>query len=423
MTKIHILTGVQSKKLVYVFDFVFRQLLGIDFEVTNDALAFEKSSHQAKLNYSKETIPLTIPIVTCSDYFAEFSMEEIPQIESTFRFEEQQSNFDLFAAIFFLIARVEEYQPSKVDEHNRYLSSESLLTTKGLLARPIIDLWVQALGEHLNTYFSIPLQPPTYSSTSTIDVDHISAYKGKPFLRSMATMIRDLLSLKLAKLSARLGQDPFDTYAEIIRSNDQLGYKPIFFILTASRSPYDRSLPPSHKLFIDTVKDLAGGHPIGIHPSYKSNSNDKLVNQEISQLATISDQNITKSRQHYLKMSLPQTYRNLIYNGIEEDHSMGYADRVGFRAGTSQPFYWYDIEQDKVTSLKVVPFCMMDVTFNKYLNLDPDSVIDLIGKLVADLKAVGGHCSFIWHNSSFYKAEGWKGWDKVYIKLLQIARP
>ena len=118
-----------------------------------------------------------------------------------------------------------------------------------------------------------------------------------------------------------------------------------------------------------------------------------------------------------------RTYRNLLENGIEEDYTMGYADSVGFRAGTSQPFYWYDLESDKVTTLKVIPFCIMDVTLRKYLGHSPDAAIELISGLVNTLKSVGGHCSFIWHNSSFYAAEGWKGWDRVYTQLLQIASP
>ena len=61
-------------------------------------------------------------------------------------------------------------------------------------------------------------------------------------------------------------------------------------------------------------------------------------------------------------MRLPESYQTLIECGIKEDHSMGYGTMNGFRASTSFPFYWYDLLNEKATSLKIHPFCYMDAT-------------------------------------------------------------
>ncbi len=420
--KAHILTDVLSSKLDYVFDFIFVQTLGLKYVVTTDKLGFLASQHTIKLNYTREKLE-GICSIQNSTYFTKFSFETLPHIEAALEFTEGISNFDLFATVFFLLARVEEYNSQDVDEHGRYLSSASQLTKKGLLEFPVVDIWINQMISKCEELYAVSIKRPEYSATSTIDVDHIYAYKGKPFLFSLATLTRDVLTLQTEKIKARLGQDPFDKYQEMIVANQQNGFDPIFFILTARKSEHDRSLPPTDPHFIKVIKQLNEKHHIAIHPSYASNSSQELLNKEIKTLASLIGRPIQKSRQHYLKLSLPQTYKRLIACGLLEDHTMGYADSIGFRAGTSRPFFWYDLEKDAMTSLKVVPFCIMDVTLRKYKKLDPQDAIEQILPLIQILKSIGGHCSFIWHNSSFYAAEGWAGWGKVYSQLLQIARP
>ena len=62
------------------------------------------------------------------------------------------------------------------------------------------------------------------------------------------------------------------------------------------------------------------------------------------------------SRFHYIKMHFPESYRNLITAGINEDYSMGYPEEPGFRAGIARPFYFYDIVEEKKCGLKITTF-------------------------------------------------------------------
>jgi hypothetical protein len=71
---------------------------------------------------------------------------------------------------------------------------------------------------------------------------------------------------------------------------------------------------------------------IGIHPSFVSNISRDKLKEEIKKLSLIVQKRITCSRQHYLRLELPVTYRKLIEQGIEEDYTMGYNTYPGFRA-------------------------------------------------------------------------------------------
>ena len=69
---------------------------------------------------------------------------------------------------------------------------------------------------------------------------------------------------------------------------------------------------------------------------------------------------VTKSRQHYIRMNLPETYRLLLENGIKEDHSMGYGSINGFRASVASAFIGMTLGQIKETKLIIRPFCYME---------------------------------------------------------------
>jgi hypothetical protein len=48
---------------------------------------------------------------------------------------------------------------------------------------------------------------------------------------------------------------------------------------------------------------------------------------------------------------------------------MGYPDHVGFRAGTCTSFYFYNLNFELKTPLKIIPFAFMDVTLKNYMKL------------------------------------------------------
>jgi hypothetical protein len=100
---------------------------------------------------------------------------------------------------------------------------------------------------------------------------------------------------------------------------------------------------------------------------------------------------------------------------------MGYADDIGFRAGIATPFYWYDLENEQVTPLKLHPFQVMEVTLQQYLELSPDEAIEKVKPLVAAIKAVGGTFTTLWHNSTLSNIDEWEGWRKVYEEIIEFS--
>jgi hypothetical protein len=169
------------------------------------------------------------------------------------------------------------------------------------------------------------------------------------------------------------------------------------------------------------IKDIAEKADVGIHPSFASNEAQGKVKIEKDRLEKIARKSIKKSRQHFLMLKFPHTYRNLIAAGITDDYTMGYADEIGFRAGICTSFKWYDLEKEEETNLTIHPFAVMDGTLNSYLKLSPETALEKVKTIVQEVKKVNGEFITIWHNETLSDWREWKGWKNFYRKVVQAA--
>ena len=110
----------------------------------------------------------------------------------------------------------------------------------------------------------------------------------------------------------------------------------------------------------------------------------------------------------------------MIDNEITDDYTIGYADIVGFRAGTAHSFLWFDLSTNAVTSLRIHPFVYMDGTLNQYLKLSPTEAKEKIQQLWEEVKRYGGDFIFIWHNETLGEKRKGKGWLDVYYFKLEL---
>ena len=412
-----------DNKLEYAAKYIFEYRLGLPLHITDDIEDFKHSKATCKINYSAAELASNLSIPN-TNYFSDFRLETIPEIqEKLVSDKSHRLNIDILAACFFLLARVEEYNNDSSDSHGRYPSSSSELSKRGLIEIPVIDYWIQALALLLTEDGLTSIKRPNYTFESTIDIDHFFAFKHKPFVIRTGSVIRDVLKLDASRLKDRWSvQDPYDRVSDMLDIHDELEIKPTVFVLTSERGKYDKNIHPDDKIFSEKVKGIKSRAQIGVHPSYESSKSLELINTQKRKLESISGTVIQASRQHFLRLSLPATYRALLETGIEHDYSMGYADTLGYRAGTSVPFYWYDLEKDITTKLLIHPFQIMDVTLKNYLQLSPEEAIQKSESIIHHNKVVSGQTCVIWHNSSFYANEGWAGWETTYKQLLSLAK-
>ncbi|PSR13118.1 MAG: hypothetical protein C7N36_09235, partial [Bacteroidetes bacterium] len=139
--------------------------------------------------------------------------------------------------------------------------------------------------------------------------------------------------------------------------------------------------PYDNNAYQQLIRSTTTWSDSGIHPSYRSFGNLARLRTEQQRLATILDQPVSHSRQHFLRLQLPQTYQQLLAAGIRHDYTMGYAEVPGYRAGTTEPFRWYDLNREQTTDLWVHPFVAMDVTLQNYQGLSASAAADYLQEL------------------------------------------
>ena len=333
--------------------------------------------------------------------------------------------FDIFAASFYLISRYEEYLPHVQDIHERFPVEESIAFKNNFLEKPLVDIWAYKFLEQLKVKF------PTYNYKkrefkliSTIDVDTAFAYKHKGVVRSLGGYLLDIFGFKFVNLWHRLSahlnfrKDPYDTFSKLLKFKKDHNVTTLFFFLIGDYTTFDKNISFNNSKFKSLIKSVADYAKIGLHPSYFSFKNIEKLKKEKSRLENITNTSIVFSRQHYLRLSIPETYQNLIDLDIQEDYTMGYAKRIGFRASTCTPFYFYDLDFEIKTPLKIIPFAFMDVTLKDYMELSNKESLEEILKLKEEVQKVNGTFVSLFHNETLSENERWQGWSSIYKQML-----
>ncbi len=345
--------------------------------------------------------------------------------------------FDLIGAASFMLIRREEAESPERDEHDRFPATASTAHRDGILERPIIDEYVEMLWAAMKRLWPhLERKPRTRTKYVTCDVD--SPCQVDYRLRAIAKDIvhggcrqakGKAAGTRIAeRLQARRGQcqaDPhyamFDWMMDV---NERAGNRMTFFFLAGGRDPRDgryRLHDPAIRNLMRRIHDR--GHEIGLHPSYRTyrdaNATIKEANTLRKVLASLGIPcDALGSRQHYLRWETPTTARNLEAAGIAYDSTLSYADRPGFRCGTSQDFQMFDIEEDRPMNLVQRPLILMDcsVLGSHYMGMEyNDETLEYMCTLKERALTNGGQFTLLWHNSYFHHPES----KRFYKTLVQ----
>jgi len=424
-----------TPRLKFIFDLILKDLVGLDYKLIHNEDTF-LNYEGAKLSYCDQSISDELFFFASRILFEKgiedqqinvFEWKGFPVFFGTH--PKYAMPFDIFGASFYLVCRYEEYLPHIKDDHMRFSPQQSIAFQKGFLNKPLVNIWAQELKKILMQKFpSLTFRDGHYKFISTFDIDSAFAYREKGLMRHVGAFSLALFTLNFSKIFERfrvllgLEIDPYNTYEWQLSIRNKYHLKQIYFFLVGDYGEYDKNIPvEGSRRFQSLIKSIADYADVGVHPSYASNKNKDQLRKEIRRLSKVLKREVTKSRQHFLKVTFPDTYRNLLEFDIQEDYSLGYASEIGFRASICTPFNFYDLDLDIETKLKLVPFMLMDGTMKDYMLLTPEEAIRRAKELVDEVKAVNGTFVTLWHNQSVNDKDLWKGWRNVYEAIVDYA--
>ena len=426
-----------SSRLGYVLDILLTEILGIPYDLTHDTQQFKNFSGP-KINYSEK--PFRDKSIWIIPHPVIFEKNIIKQDITVSEWDGRKIFFqtpcggsflfDIFAACFYLLSRYEEYLSFRADKYGRFEAAQSLAFRNGFLNEPVVNQWAEKFRNILiATYPGLTYQSKDFKYISTIDVDNAWAYLHKGFLRTTGAFVKSILRFDFHDFIRRLhtlsgaDRDPYYSFDYLKEQEGKYGFNSVYFFLTGKYGRYDKNISVRREALKNLILDKFKSAEAGIHPSYNSNKKYDILDQEVSEFSSLINAPVKKSRQHFLVIRFPETFRRLIKSGIKEDYSLGYSSAPGFRAGICTPFKFYDLSEEKVTDLNLIPFNVMDVTLKEYMGLQPDEAINKIKEMVLKVKNVNGTFVSLWHNESLSETGQWKGWRRVYEEMLRTVYP
>ncbi|MGB1308834.1 MAG: polysaccharide deacetylase family protein, partial [Oceanihabitans sp.] len=269
--------------------------------------------------------------------------------------------------------------------------------------------------------FQFPKQQ--YQIKPVIDVPEAYTFKLKGVMRTFGGTFNDLFRFKLKRIYQRymvllaLKKDPYDTFKYILNKQKQSSFKFVFFFLVGDYSTYDKNINLNKVKFVSLIKQVADYSYVGLKASFFALSNQQVLKKEKRKIEEVINSDLIASRNSFSKLNLPESYRNLVELEVKEDYTMGYVNHIGFRAGTCTPFFFYDLDYETQTPLKIYAYNLLD-----YALLKTHSLLDkkeVLHKTINEIKRVNGLFIPVFHNYTFSDLERWNGFKELFNIIIE----
>jgi hypothetical protein len=214
--------------------------------------------------------------------------------------------------------------------------------------------------------------------------------------------------------------DPHNTFDFLMDVSERHGLRSAFYFLAhRDERPRDGPFLFEHPW----VRGLIGrigrrGHEVGLHTSFCTPHDAALTRAEFARLLRVAEaegveQREWGGRQHYLRWVNPDTWRNWEAAGLAYDSTLGYAETLGFRAGTCHPYRVFDLRERRPLRLHERPFQVMDVALLPAMA--PDAACAAVIEMAAECRRYGGCLVVLWHNNTLLRSRREQHWYEELV--------
>jgi uncharacterized protein DUF7033 len=314
-----------------------------------------------------------------------------------------ECHFDLPLSTLLVLCRFEEYGATERDEHGRFSAARSLAFRGGFLTRPVVDELGLALEQALIRLLTDWQPSPRRLRVKlSHDIDQI----GLPFkLRTVIghTLQRSKPSATIRDLFAAATECK-PAYLALVQAIAQMsldrGLDSAVYWKAALPGPYDTGYNLRQPKVRQVIAWLNAQHvECGVHPGYETFCRPDRLLSEVQVVREAIGKELIGGRQHYLRWN-PETWLDWEACRLAYDSSVGFADQVGFRAGTCIPYRPWVLSANREARLLEIPLIMMDCTPVAYMGLPSEKTLAVVEECVSRCRLVGGVFTLLWHNSS-----------------------
>ncbi len=335
---------------------------------------------------------------------------------------------DIFQFLVGQLYRAEEYLAQHRDESLHGQSKCMLGETFKFFDRPVCDLWMKFLFEHL---FAEKLEGNALCSVwgrkgpsvwLTHDVDIMRHWTPKRSLWQVANLPIKVWSSKGRRetfemiRSWREVSDPRDCLAKITALEEKIPSN--FFFLGL---PHDH-LGPRYDMVKNRYQKslkavVAKGKEVGLHGSPLHLDKENTLPREADRFRQVFEFTPLHSRQHFLMWDIRKTPHWQVEVGLQTDSTLGFNNRSGFRCGTAMPFLWYDLENNEELSLLQIPLIIADHQLHGFYRQGRQAVLDELNRYYRHSSKGQGILTALFHNMYFSGIE-YPEFGEIYSEWL-----
>lgn len=406
-----IFTEKQTPRITYTFKQVCSNILGLEIGFTSKIEEF--IAHDGmKISYGKQKMGSEF-FIRQADLLLEQGISDVEIVldvwEETPCFFRVADNsdlpFDIFSASFYMLSRYEEFQPYVKDERGRYPAEESVGFKQGFLLLPVVDIWAYKFKNILKERFSKAVfsQKPVRNCT-LIAVSEAYLYRKKGVVRAIGGGLRDLVDLRVRSVLERFQvlvlrkKDPYDVYDDLVEFHKKNKVDFTFMFQLSNYSRENKNIGYHKKKYQSLIKSMADYFSVGLLLGDEALTSLKVLRQEKKRFESIVHVPLEQVLNDRFALNIPDAYTHFDKFEIQKDYSMGYANHIGFRAGTSVPFLYYDLSLERISPLLLQPYVCNSLAFK---SMQFSKVRETLGEIKRELNKVSGNLSMVFEISHF----------------------
>ena len=178
-------------------------------------------------------------------------------------------------------------------------------------------------------------------------------------------------------------------------------------------------MDPGYDVKSDRLKSLLrqlkdDGHEVGL-PTYDAWDNSELLEEQKKTLEESLGSKVNHCRQHW-EFSWKDTWRCQIHAGLQEDSTLMFNDRSGFRNSCATSWNPWDQIKGKSHSVSCITSVVMDSHLFDYSDFNDDERNHYMKIWINECMAVGGQACFLWHPQTLTKDYGW---ESAFLNLIK----
>jgi hypothetical protein len=330
---------------------------------------------------------------------------------------------DWLGEIFEWVSCADEYSIEERDPVGRIPFAATYVGRHGLNVRiPYAAVSMRrlnlALCKIVPSMAAKPASPGSSGShflVSTHDVDYLPLGRPNAVYRLAKNAVISCLLSKQPKLALRQvamalrvatgGQDPLDQIPHLAGEERGRGVGASYYFLPRHLARRDANYAAKEPVVQILMRSLQiFGLEVGVHGSYTCLDTSRGLSEEY-EIFRQAGFRPRGGRQHWLRFTLDRLIPALEKAGAVYDTSIGWSDRIGFRAGACFAFPPYNFDEERAATFLEIPLAIMDQGLQEESNREEDWYSKAADLLSASRRYAWGGISLLWHPAAF--GGGW----------------